>query len=453
MMGKRVEVVYMRKRFPKTITLILAAVLSVACLAGCGKKTDDFVTLTMWHVYGEQASSPMDVLVEEFNSTVGQENGIIINVTANSNATAIGQALLDAQAGKPGSKEMPDLFFCHPDNAVALGAENLVDWNDCFTEEELSAYNPDFIAEGMIDDHLAVFPVSKSTHMLFINGSMFARFSADTGVTLDDLATWDGFFAAAEKFYAWSSGKSFCAMDYILRAVELSALSKHPDAYFYTEDGWYDFGNAVWKNEWNRFTDALVKGYITVSDLFSNTQVMTGEALCGLGSSAAILYYNDTVTYPDNSSEPMNLIVLPIPTNKGKTALDTQAGVGLVAYKTTDEKAEVAAVFAKWLTESDRNLDFVTAAGYMPVTEDAFAKLPSYHFEQDSYRILYAALDTAYENYTFLQEPNFKNYYTKVNAFYDIIRARQSEWAARFSGGESTEGLKEECWNDFRRIE
>ena len=35
--------------------------------------------------------------------------------------------------------------------------------------------------------------------------------------------------------------------------------------------------------------------------LYSNTQVMTGETLAGLGSSAAILYYNDFVTYPDLS--------------------------------------------------------------------------------------------------------------------------------------------------------
>ena len=443
----------MRKRFRRITTLILATILFAACLYGCNEKVDEPVTLTMWHVYGEQASSPMDALVEEFNSTIGQEKGIIINVTANSNATSIGQALLDAQAEKAGSKEMPDLFFCHPDNAVALDVENLVDWHNYFTDEELSAYNQDFVAEGMIDDHLTVFPVSKSTHMLFLNGSMFARFSADTGVTLDDLATWDGFFATAEKFHTWSDGKSFCSMDYILRAVELSALSKNPDADFYTADGWYDFENATWKTEWNRFADALTKGCITVSDLYSNTQVMAGETLCGLGSSAAILYYNDTVTYPDNTSEPMNLIVLPIPTNEGKPALDTQAGVGLCAYKTTDEKMEAAAVFAKWLTESDRNLDFVTSAGYMPVTEEAFDKLPSYRFEQDSYRTLYTALETTYENYTFLQEPSFENYYARVNAFYDIIRSRQNEWALRYANGESAEHLKEECWEAFRSIE
>ncbi len=440
-------------RLKKTTMLILIAFLAMACFSGCEQKPKEPVALTMWHVYGQQASSPMDELVDEFNATVGQEKGIVINVTANSNAVAIGSALLDAQAKKTGAKEMPDLFFCHPDNALALGTEHLVDWQDHFKKDALSAYREEFLAEGMVNDHLAVFPVSKSTYMLFINGSMFDRFSAETGVKLKDLSTWDGFFAAAEKFHTWSGGKSFCAMDYMLRAVELSVLSKNPKENLYTKDGWYDFNNDALKNEWNRFSNALVKGHIRVSDLYSNTQVMTGETLCGLGSSAAILYYNDNVTYANNTSEPMNLKVLPLPMNKGKQPLDTQAGVGLCAYKTTDEKAEAAAVFAKWLTESERNLKFATSTGYMPVTKEAFSKMSSFEFKQASYKNLYQSINKMNKEYKFVREPLAKNYYPKVNALYKEIRTKQNEWVTRFANGENPEALQNECWNEFQRIQ
>ena len=43
---------------------------------------DKPVTLTMWHVYGAQARSPMNMLIDRFNQTVGKEQGIIINVTS-----------------------------------------------------------------------------------------------------------------------------------------------------------------------------------------------------------------------------------------------------------------------------------------------------------------------------------------------------------------------------------
>ena len=72
---------------------------------------------------------------------------------------------------------------------------------------------------------------------------------------------------------------------------------------------------------------------------------MTGETLAGLGSSAAILYYNDFVTYPDNTTEPTDLLLAPLPHAAGTaTPLMPQAGVGLCAFKTTDQKAEAAAV-------------------------------------------------------------------------------------------------------------
>ena len=53
----------------------------------------------------------------------------------------------------------------------------------------------------------------------------------------------------------------------------------------------------------------------------------------------------------------------------------TQAGVGLCAYKTTEQKQEAASVFAHWLVEPKRNMDFVIQAGYMPVTKKAFKNL------------------------------------------------------------------------------
>ena len=121
-----------------------------------------------------------------------------------------------------------------------------------------------------------------------------------------------------------------------------------------------------------QFARSLAQGHVVVSDLYSNTQVMTGDVLSGLGSSAAILYYNDTVTYRDGTQEPMDLHVLPMPKTAGADALMTQAGVGLCAYKTTDQKAEAAALFVRWLTENGRNLDFVAQTGYMLVRNGAF---------------------------------------------------------------------------------
>lgn len=439
----------------KFLSLLLAGLFCLTALCGCAKKTkldpDNPVTLTMWHVYGEQADSPMNRLVEEFNSTIGKEKGIIINVTLMSSTAQIGEKLLTSQKGEAGAVTMPDLFFCHNNNAEELGADNLLDWKEVFSEEELESYVPEFLEDGMVGDSLSVFPVSKSTHFLFVSGTQFERFAEACGVTYDSLSTWDGFFEAAEKYYEYSGGKPFCAIDYLIRAVELNALEKGAED-LYTEDGWYDFDNEALKSSYLEFAKAISKGHIIVSDLYSNTQVMTGEVVAGLGSSASVLYYNDTVTYPDNTSEPMDLTVLPMPKAAGSDMLVTQAGVGLCAYKTTDQKAEAAAVFARWLTDSERNLEFCVETGYMPVNKSSFDKIENHEFSSTTYERLYNAVNEVNKNATAVREPSFAGYYNKIYSLYDALRKQQKLLPTRFQNGESEEVLATELWELFKGI-
>ena len=84
---------------------------------------------------------------------------------------------------------------------------------------------PGFVQDGIIDGRQVVFPVSKSTQLIFLNGSQYARFAADTGAQLSTLATWDGFLKW-RVLPAVVAGQAFCALDYPLRLVELNALEQ-----------------------------------------------------------------------------------------------------------------------------------------------------------------------------------------------------------------------------------
>ena len=412
----------------------------------------DPVTLTVWHVYGEQADAPMNLLIEEFNETVGHDKGIRIQVTNVTSTSKILAQLLDAQAGKPGTPELPDLFSCYTQHVPSLGIENLLDWSEWFSDKELDAYVPEFIDSGRIDEKLIVFPVSKSTYAFFINGSQFARFSADTGVTYDSLSDWNSFFTAAEKYYEWSGGKAFCAFDYLIRHMELDILSRYGELE-YTESGWYDENDPAIKESFSMFAKALAKGLVVVSDLYANTQVMTGEVLSGIGSSAAVGYYNDTVTYPDNTSEAMELKVLPLPKSGGENEYMPQTGVGLSAFRTTDQKAEAAYEFVKWFTESKRNLDFVVSTGYMPVTNGAFDAIEAYDFTDAGYESLYTAIKTMYDEYIPVVRPDFAGFFDKTNALYAGLRKMQPSLTERAKKGESIAALTEELWEFFCGID
>lgn len=439
----------------KKLFACMLILLCIAGLSGCKNKTalspDTPVTLTMWHVYGEQADSPMNRLVDEFNQTIGKEKGIIIDVTVVTNSVSLGPQLLDAHANKPGAPSMPDLFSCFPGIIKQIGVEHVLDWQDYFSDEERSHFVKEFIDEGTVEDHLAVFPVSKSSYTLFINGSQFDRFSAETDVSYADLADWNGFFDAAAKYYEWSDGKSFCAFDYLLHNVEMDALARGGS--LYADNGWYDFENPSLRAAWTRFARPLVLGHISLSNPYSSTQLTTGEALSGIGSTAGILYFNDTVTYPDNTSEPTNLRVLPLPKTAGATGIMPVTGVGLSAYQTTEQKAEAASVFLHWLTENQRNLEFVTETGYMPVNNGAFDLIDTYSFPKESDRELYESIKTMRDTYTPFVQTSQSDFYDKANRLYENLRQILPSLHQRAVQGEDLTRLTDETWNLFCSIQ
>lgn len=441
----------MRKLLRWTFLILLLTMSLAGCQTTSALSPKDPVTLSLWHVYGEQADSPMNLLVEEFNETIGKEHGILINITLMSNSFKISESLLESQADTPGSLEMPDLFFGSASTANTLGIEHLLDWKEYFSEQELSHYVEGFLLDGTLDEKLVVFPVSKSSYALYLNGTQWERFLADTGVTSDMLSDWDGFFDVAAAYYDWSGGKPFCAFDYLIRHIELDVLANNGT--LYTEDGWYDFTSQSLKESWMPFARALAQGHIVVSDQYANTQVMTGETLAGLGSTAAILYYKDTVTYPDNTSEPTDLQILPIPKTAGKEGLMPQTGVGLCAVKTTDQKAEAASLFIHWLTESDRNLKFVADTGYMPVTHEAFEAIEDYPFPTESYARLYEAMKHMRDQYTPVVRPPYDDFYDRVDTLYTSIRQIQPQLKERSDHGEDPALLAEEIWELFRSIQ
>lgn len=133
----------------KVIKYLLVFGLGLCNLYGCSSKSlldkDNPVTLTMWHVYGEQANSPMNQLIAEFNETEGKDKGIIINVTKITNASKIGSELEESLSKEPGADPMPDLYTGHIHNAKQVGLDKSIVWNDVFTEKEISNFVDEFL--------------------------------------------------------------------------------------------------------------------------------------------------------------------------------------------------------------------------------------------------------------------------------------------------------------------
>ena len=102
----------MKKRRYLLLALALSLILARSFTA-CGEKKAEPTTVTIWHVYGGEVTSPLNVLVEEFNRTVGQEQGIRVRVDSVSNTNTIHESVLAAAYDDPGASELPDLFISY----------------------------------------------------------------------------------------------------------------------------------------------------------------------------------------------------------------------------------------------------------------------------------------------------------------------------------------------------
>ena len=443
----------------RNIIIFLIAVL-LFC-TGCSNtvtKEEVPTTITVWHVYGGQTDSPLNDLIDQFNQTVGKQKQINVQVTSVSNTNTIHELVLAAANEEPGAPELPDLFISYPKTVLALPDDSiLVDYKDYFSEEELSDFIPAFIEEGTIDDHLVIFPVAKSTEIMFINQTIFDRFSQETGISMEELDTWEGLYKAAETYAEWSDAqtpdipgdaKAMFVHDYYFNYFQVGVESLGED--FFQGDK-LAFG-PVFQTVWEPLAQAAFKGGVWLKGGYATESIRTGESIVSVASSASILYYSDVVTYSDNTSEDITIVSRPCPVFENGEKLVMQRGAGFCTVRSTPEREQAAVTFLKWLTEPEHNVEFVTRTGYMPVTRSAFEnELPKAIEELESakYVSLYQAYLDTQKNYEFYVPPQLQSYLSLETTLEDNVRAQFALGRQDYlNGGEaklaqiSTERLK-----------
>ena len=302
-----------------------------------------------------------------------------------------------------------------------------------------------------MNGRLAVLPIAKSTEILYVNKTAFDRFSAATGAALDDLSTWEGLYALAERYQDWSGGKCFFVHDYHFDYFQVGVESMGED--FFTGSG-LAFG-PKFAYAWAPYARAALTGTLWLGGGYATEPLRTGDAIVSVASSASVLYYSDVVTYPDNSTEQVEIISLPCPTFEGGEKLVMQRGAGLCTVKSTPAREEACMTFLKWLTEPKRNVDFVTALGYMPVTKEGFDDYLPKAIETLSdpmYASLYEAFLRTRQDYTFYTPPQREDYLDLETRFEKGVRLRLTAGQAQYQeqGEDALEALVRSTLEDFK---
>ncbi len=411
----------------RIIAIVICLTIIIPCFSGCSQQStpspENPVTLTMWHVYGSQTTSPLNTVIDKFNQTVGKDNGITINVASVTSSSAIDKALSAAASGEPGAAELPDLFTAYPRVVEIIGNEQLLMWNNYFEKEELAAFNDDFLSEGYFDDELLMLPIAKSTEALFINQTLFDRYCSELNVTTDDLSTFDGLFEVARKYYDWSGGQNFIQLNDYYNYAYIGMKSYGSE---FIRNNQLNLNDEAFERIWMPLAKTAIHGGICLDDGYAAAKWKTIDIIANTGSTADVLYQPEEVFHPDNTTEPITTLALPYPLFTTDLSAVIYRGGGLFAIKSENElKNQAAYIFAKWLTEPDNNLSFVTQAGYLPVTDDAINSLFNdiSIVENENYHSVYEAVDKMNHEYSFHSLPIYNGASDTQDDFENNVKA------------------------------
>lgn len=411
----------MRKKIISMLTAISLTASSLF-LAGCEKKADNHgldaenpVTITIWHYYNGVQQTYFDKMVNEFNETVGAENGIIVEAYTKSGISELAESVMNSFNGKVGADEVPDIFASYSETAYAVEKMGkTADLNNYFTDEEKQEYIDAYINEGEFseDGKLTIFPVAKSTEIMMLNTTDWEEFAKAENVSYDDLATWESLAKTAEKYYDYTDsltpdvendGKSLFGRDSIANYMLLGSKQLGSELFGAGENGVEILADKdILKKLWECYYVPYVKGCYSAKGRYRSDDIKVGNIICAVCSTTGASYFPKEVAVNDDYSYPIETKVLPVPQFEGCDKYMVQQGAGMVVAK-SDEVHEYASVmFLKWFTESERNIEFAVGSGYLPVKKDAndMEKVKSVveNLEEKPSDILITSMETAIDN-------------------------------------------------------
>ena len=381
------------KTVRKAISFLLSAFLLLGLLAGCTPAPGEGVTVkldpkkpvtvTVWHYYNGAVMNAFDQLVAEFNETVGVEKGIIVEGSGMGNVGDLQTAVLASARKEVGSQELPNIFASYADTAYTaeqLGI--LADIGQYFTRQELDDYIGSYIEEGRIGlgGELRIFPIAKSTEILMLNKTDWEPFAQARGYTYADLETIEGLVKVAAAFYEWTDartpeipndGKAFCGRDSIANMIIIGTKQLGVELFqVQGGQGTVHADKAVMRRLWDNYYLPYVSGYFLSVGRYRSDDAKVGEIISYIGSTSSAMYFPSEVTL-GGSSYPVEAEIMAPPVFVGGKPVLVQQGAGMAVTKGTPQQEYASAVFLKWFTDTQVNIQFSALSGYMPVKKEA----------------------------------------------------------------------------------
>lgn len=376
----------------KKILFLIVCTYALLFMTSCSNssKTESLldpkspVTVTLWHYYVGENQKSLEQDVASFNQSEGMKNGVIVEAVSMGRISELEDMVTMSAKGVINAPPMPQIFSCYPDKAIEIDKLGMIaDLNEYFTDEEKSWYIEDFLKNGIMEDgRFLVFPIAKSTELLYVNDTVWSKFADEVGYDDDALKEWESIYEAARDYYIWvdsktpdvpSDGKGMIGIDSFTNYFIIGCKQLGLELINSSEeiDGQVVLDKAVMKRVFENYYKGFSLGYFNSVGKFRSDDIKSGDLISYVGSSSSASYFP---TWIENKGlkEDMSLLALTYPVFNGGDAYAISQGAGMCIAKSTLEQQEGAALFIKWFTKNEQNIKFSMTTGYLPVRGDAY---------------------------------------------------------------------------------
>lgn len=396
---------YVKKRL-LCVLLVLSLLIFCSCKQqNYGLSAKNPQSITIWHYYNGSLAVQFENLIQEFNRTVGRDMGIVVYAEAKTNIDHLLSDLKTSTKKQIGSSPLPNIFHCYPDIAMeVLKYTDLVSLDTYISEKEKQTFVNAYIKEGSIGENNTwyLFPIAKSAEVMMLNKTAWDKFSADTGVSTDSLATWEGVVEIVEQYYNWSGGSAFLGIDSFSNYMEVGAAQLGKHIFLNNHNGLdvqidYD----TFKKLWDCYYIPYINGHYMRAGRFRSDDIKIGKIIANISSTSSASYFPHEVTTDDHTTYPIDCLVLPVPKFEQGIPYRILQGADMAIMKSTPKEEYASIVFLQWFTQKEQNLRFTLQSGYLPVKKDVLnlATIEAFYQEHETSQIIENAIYTALEQF------------------------------------------------------
>lgn len=276
------------------------------------------VSISLWHYYVGDNKIALELAVDEFNQTIGMDQGVVVNAVAKGSIMDLENAITDSAKGVVNAEVMPELFSSYPDKAMEIDAlGKICELNQYFLEEDQEKYVKEFLDEGVFEgERLLSIPIVKSTELLYVNQTAYDDFIRETDFDQSKLSTWEGVYETARAFYQWSDnktpetpwdGQSFMGVDSLANYVVIGNRQLGVEV-IDGENKQAVLNRSAMRKVFDEYFGGMSLGYFNIGGKFRSDDIKTGDLVAYAGSTSGAAYFPTWIEKNNTQSDRKSVV-------------------------------------------------------------------------------------------------------------------------------------------------